>query len=95
MYTYGRAASVQPPRPLGTRVALARAHARIIYFIIILWASLKEAHIRYGVASRMAADAQERVPPAWSNASHPQALRGDKAGWPRSRVAVRVLPADA
>ena len=45
MYTYGRAASVQPPRPLGTR---------------------------YGVASRVAADAQERVPPAWPCASHPQ-----------------------
>ena len=92
MYTYGRAASVQPPRPLGTRVALARAHARIIYFMIILWASLREAHIRYGVASRVAADAQERVPPAWPCAFHPQTRNG-RAGARPSRVAVRVPPA--
>ena len=49
----------------------SRACARIICYNIMLWASLREAHIRYGVASRVAADAQERVPPAWSNASLP------------------------
>ena len=47
------------------------------------------------MASRMAADAQERVPPAWPCAFHPQALRGDKAGGPRSCAAASSSPGDA
>ena len=78
----------------GGAFARAHAHARIIYHNIILWTSLNEAHIRYGVASRVAADAQERVPPAWPYASHQQTRDGrGEAGGPRSRVAVRVPPA--
>ena len=44
----------------------SRSRVRVLYiYNIILWASLREAHeahIIYGVAFRVAADAQERVP---------------------------------
>ena len=132
MYTYGRAASVQPPRPLGTRVALARAHARIIFYDNIMGFPKGSPYkVRRGVphgrgragarpsrmavrvppagatrrqggratlprgrtrsTSRRVTDAQERVPPAWPCAFHPQTRNG-RAGARPSRVAVRVPP---